>query len=156
LQVLNGETYADISRNNRLERDVIFATRGILTDRNGKELAWNELDTDPNSTSTLPYAIRHYTDLPGFAHLLGFVRYPKADASGSWWREEYVGVSGIEGVYNDRIAGENGSSMAETNARGQLVREDSIRLLMERHSNSRSMPISRRNSRADWKHMQRT
>lgn len=126
LQVLNGETYADISRNNRLERDVIFATRGILTDRNGKELAWNELDTDPNATSTLPYAIRHYTHLPGFSHLLGFVRYPKADASGSWWREEYVGVSGIEGVYNDRIAGENGSSMAETNARGQLVREDIV------------------------------
>lgn len=126
LQVLNGETYADISRNNRLERDVIFATRGILTDRNGKELAWNELDTDPQATSTLPYAARHYTDLPGFAHLLGFVRYPKADSSGSWWREEYVGVAGIESIFDARIAGENGSSMAETNARGQLVREDIV------------------------------
>jgi penicillin-binding protein 2 len=126
LQVLNGEVYADISRNNRLERDVIFATRGILTDRNGKELAWNELDTDPNATTTLPYAMRHYTELPGFSHLLGFVRYPKADASGSWWREEYIGVAGIEGVYDDRIAGVNGSSMAETNARGVLVREDIV------------------------------
>lgn len=126
LQVLNGRTYADISRNNRLERDVIFAARGILTDRNGTELAWNELDTDPGATSSVPYAARHYTELPGFAHLLGFVRYPKADASGSWWREEYVGVSGVEGVYDDRIAGENGSSMAETNARGQLVREDIV------------------------------
>jgi penicillin-binding protein 2 len=126
LQVLNGETYADISRNNRLERDVIFATRGILTDRNGVELAWNELDTDPQATSTVPYAARHYTELPGFAHLLGFVRYPKADSSGSWWREEYVGVAGIESVFDSRIAGENGSSMAETNARGQLVREDIV------------------------------
>jgi penicillin-binding protein 2 len=126
LQVLNGETYADISRNNRLERDVIFATRGILTDRNGMELAWNELDTDPQATSTVPYAARHYTELPGFAHLLGFVRYPKADSSGSWWREEYVGVAGIESVFDSRIAGENGSSMAETNARGQLVREDIV------------------------------
>lgn len=126
LQVLNGEVYADISRNNRLERDVIFATRGILTDRNGRELAWNELDTDPNATSTLPYAMRHYTELPGFSHLLGFVRYPTADSSGSWWREEYVGVAGIESVYDARIAGENGSSMAETNARGILVREDIV------------------------------
>jgi penicillin-binding protein 2 len=126
LQVMNGETYADISRNNRLERDVIFATRGIITDRNGNELAWNELDTDPQATSTLPYAERHYIESPGFSHLLGFVRYPKADASGSWWREEYIGVAGIESVYDDTLAGVNGNSMAETNARGELVREDIV------------------------------
>jgi len=126
LQVMNGEEYADISRNNRLERDVIFATRGIITDRNGRELAWNELDTDPAASSTLPYALRHYIESPGFAHLLGFVRYPKADASGSWWREEYVGVAGMEGVHDDTLAGVNGSSMAETNARGELVREDIV------------------------------
>jgi len=126
LQVVNGTEYADISRNNRLERSVIFATRGIITDRNGKELAWNELDTDPQATSTLPYALRHYVELPGFAHLLGFVRYPKADASGSWWREEYSGVAGVESVFDDVLAGKNGSSMAETNARGVLVREDIV------------------------------
>lgn len=126
LQVRNGDEYADISRNNRLERDVIFATRGIITDRTGTELAWNELDTDPNATNTLPYALRHYIEKPGFAHLVGFVRYPKADASGSWWREEYTGVAGIEGIYDDRLAGGNGSSMSETNARGELVREDIV------------------------------
>jgi penicillin-binding protein 2 len=126
LQVVDGAKYADISRNNRLERDVIFATRGVITDRNGIELAWNELDTDPNATNTLPYALRHYIEKPGFAHVLGFVRYPKADASGSWWREEYTGVAGVESVYNDSLAGSNGSSMSETNARGDLVREDIV------------------------------
>lgn len=126
LQVLHGEKYADISRNNRLDRSVLFATRGIVTDRNGTELAWNELNTDPDATSTAPYALRHYIALPGFANLLGFVRYPKADSSGTWWREEYSGVTGIEGVFNGMLAGENGSSMAETDARGALVREDIV------------------------------
>jgi penicillin-binding protein 2 len=126
LQVVQGGRYADISRNNRLDRSVLFATRGIVTDREGTELAWNELDTDPNATTTAPYALRHYIDLPGFANLLGFVRYPKADSSGTWWREEYSGVTGIEGVFNSLLAGENGSSMAETDARGSLVREDIV------------------------------
>lgn len=123
LQILNGAAYADISRNNRLERDVLFSSRGIITDRNGKELAWNEPKTDASST-TLPYAKRQYIDAPGFSHILGFVRYPKADASGSWWREEYTGVSGAEHAFDAMLAGKNGSIMSETDARGSLVRED--------------------------------
>lgn len=125
LQILQGEAYADISRNNRLARDVIFAPRGVITDRNGKELAWNAPKMDAAST-TLPYAKREYTPLPGFSHILGFVRYPKADASGSWWREEYVGVSGVEHAYDATLTGENGSIMSETDARGKLVREDIV------------------------------
>lgn len=126
LQVVKGAEYADISRNNRLARDVIFATRGTIADRNGFELAWNEIDTNPSATTSLPYARRHYIEKLGFAHLLGFVRYPKADASGSWWREEYSGVAGIESVYDDMLAGVNGNSMTETNARGELVRKDIV------------------------------
>lgn len=140
LQILEGETYADISRNNRLERDVIFASRGIIYDRNGKELAWNEPHpANPKSdfakldevglgvsTSTLPYARREYIESPGFAHVLGFVRYPKADASGSWWREEYVGVSGVEHAFDAVLSGTNGSIMTETDARGALVRTDIV------------------------------
>lgn len=125
LQILQGEEYADISRNNRLARDVIFAPRGIVADRNGKELAWNEPKMDAAST-TLPYAKREYVAAPGFAHILGFVRYPKADAAGEWWREEYVGVSGVEHAYDAMLAGENGSIMSETDARGKLVREDIV------------------------------
>ncbi|OGG60651.1 hypothetical protein A2765_03680 [Candidatus Kaiserbacteria bacterium RIFCSPHIGHO2_01_FULL_56_24] len=126
LQVVQGGRYADISRNNRLDRSVLFATRGIVTDRNGAELAWNELDTDPDATTTAPYPLRHYIRQTGFANLLGFVRYPKTDSSGTWWREEYSGVIGIEGVFNGMLAGTNGSSMAETDARGNLVREDIV------------------------------
>ncbi len=127
LQILQGTTYADISRNNRLDRSVLFASRGLLYDRNGVELAWNAPQAASSSASTtLPFAKRRYTDMPGFAHVLGFVRYPKADASGSWWREEYSGVAGLELVYDSILAGKNGSTMYETNARGVLVREDIV------------------------------
>lgn len=131
LQVIHGTVYADISRNNRLERDVLFASRGVITDRNGTELAWNEPsfatgDDGHGSTTTLPYAKRVYTSLPGFSHILGFVRYPKADASGSWWREEYTGISGIEHALDGELAGTNGSVMSETDARGASVRTDIV------------------------------
>jgi penicillin-binding protein 2 len=121
LQVMKGEAYADISRNNSLDRSVIFADRGVIYDRNDTELAWNAV-----ASSSEFFAARAYIDTPGFAHILGFVRYPKADASGEWWREEYTGVAGAERVFDERLAGENGSSMAETNARGLLVREDIV------------------------------
>lgn len=126
LQVMQGESFAEISRNNRIDRSVIFATRGIILDRNGKEIAWNEIETDPSATSSSPYPLRSYIDAPGFAHILGFVRYPKADSSGRWWREEYVGVAGIESIFNTDLAGVNGSALSETDARGDSVREDIV------------------------------
>ncbi|PIR82826.1 hypothetical protein COU20_00175 [Candidatus Kaiserbacteria bacterium CG10_big_fil_rev_8_21_14_0_10_59_10] len=123
LQILNGSVYADISRNNRLDRLVIFSTRGVIYDRNGVELAWNERESDEDGETTTPFALRRYTRTPGFAHMLGFVRYPKKDSAGFWWREEYAGVSGVEAVYDDLLAGKNGSHMVETDARGAVVRE---------------------------------
>lgn len=121
LQVVNGATYADISRNNRIDRSVLFAARGVIYDRNGEELAWNSV-----ASSSEAFAERVYTEKPGFAHVLGFVRYPKADAGGEWWREEYVGIAGIERVLNTELAGRNGSVMTEEDARGKFVRKDIV------------------------------
>lgn len=126
LQVVEGSSYADISRNNRLERSVLFAPRGIITDRNGVTLAWNELETDPHATSAPPYSYRRYATLAGLSHILGFVRYPKADSSGKWWSEDHVGITGIEAAFNDLLRGENGSVMHETDARGNFVRTDIV------------------------------
>ncbi|HWO07801.1 MAG TPA: penicillin-binding transpeptidase domain-containing protein [Candidatus Paceibacterota bacterium] len=121
LQIVHGSTYADISRNNHIDRSVIFAPRGVIYDRTGTELAWNSV-----ASSTEVFAERVYINRPGFAHILGFVRYPKADARGEWWREEYIGVSGVEGIFDDVLAGENGDVLAETNAQGAFVREDIV------------------------------
>lgn len=130
LQIVNGTLYADISRENRLERSIVFAPRGIVYDRNGMALAWNDIgeratSTEEVSTSTPSsliqntYAERRYTPLNGLSHVLGFVRYPKQDDAGVWWRTEYVGVSGAELVFDPLLRGENGSILVETDARGR-------------------------------------
>ncbi|MBI2612774.1 hypothetical protein HYW59_03125 [Candidatus Kaiserbacteria bacterium] len=116
LAVLNGTVYADISRENHLSRSLVFATRGEIYDRTGRKLAWNVAPA--SSTSPLSFALRGYADMSGLSHLIGFVRYPKADASGEWWREETAGVSGIERAFDAVLAGKNGSTMVETDATG--------------------------------------
>ncbi len=110
LQVAQGATLAEISLQNTLSSDVIFAQRGIIYDRNGTELAWNVAATQ-NGTSTKPYALRQYITDPGFSLLLGFLTYPQADKQGNWWRMDYAGVSGLELQYNSLLEGVNGASM---------------------------------------------
>ncbi|HTR19056.1 MAG TPA: penicillin-binding transpeptidase domain-containing protein [Candidatus Paceibacterota bacterium] len=126
LQIARGATYADISLKNTLESDIVFAQRGIIYDRNGKELAWNVAAPEQNGTTTKPYALRQYIDSPGFSVLLGFVTYPKQDQNGAWWRENYAGVSGVELTYNSLLQGQNGAQMLETDAKGHPVRSDIV------------------------------
>ncbi|HUO50520.1 MAG TPA: penicillin-binding transpeptidase domain-containing protein [Candidatus Paceibacterota bacterium] len=125
LQVAHGATYADISLNNSLNSNIIFAQRGIIYDRTGKELAWNSAPIT-DGTTTRPYALRQYISDPGFSLLLGFVTYPKADQSGVWWREHYAGVEGIEQSFNDELEGVNGASMTETDAHGKIVQQNIV------------------------------
>lgn len=117
LQVAHGASYTEISEHNRLDKNVVFAFRGVIYDRTGRELAWNEPGEDASNT---PYALRAYDTRPGLSHTIGFIRYPKADARGSWWREEYAGVSGVERSMNTLLSGENGSTMVETDAHGAI------------------------------------
>src|SRR3989344_2276080 len=131
LEVIRGTVYADISRNNRLDRSVVFASRGLIFDRTGREIAWNETSAEDllsngggGATSTTS-ALRRYANIPGLSHILGFVRYPKADASGIWWREDYTGVSGSELAFNEILGGINGSRMVETDAYG-VIRQENI------------------------------
>lgn len=136
LQIAHGETYAAVSRENTLDRSVIFATRGLIYDRTGRELAWNEaiplVEATSSATSTPEapersmYALRKYAGVPGLSHLLGFVQYPKADARGAWWREEYTGVSGVELSFDHALSGVNGSRMVETDALGTVERENIV------------------------------
>lgn len=127
LEAAQGATFAEISRDNVLQSSIQFATRGLIYDRTGKELAWNELPAPTSDASTTEqFALRKYTTLPGLAHILGWVRYPKQDKSGSWWREEYSGMSGVELAYDAALSGKNGSTMVESDARGKLQRENIV------------------------------
>jgi penicillin-binding protein 2 len=132
LQVKHGKDFSNISRNNRLDRSLIFATRGIIYDRNGLELAWNESPPSTRENVALDYAttsvfaLRKYSPLPGLSHLIGFVRYPKSDAGGAWWREDYAGISGVELAFDTVLRGKNGSIMREIDARQRIVRENLV------------------------------
>jgi penicillin-binding protein 2 len=126
LQIMSGGVYAETSKNNTLERTLVFATRGVIYDRKGKKLAWNEAaPAEAGAASSTPtYALRRYASLPGLSHIIGFVQYPKADAHGSWWREEYTAVSGAELSLDPSLAGTNGSTMVERDAHGSVQRQN--------------------------------
>src|SRR4051812_2899248 len=51
LQIVHGQEYATRSEENRLEKNVVFARRGVLYDRRGTELAWNIEDASSTLTS---------------------------------------------------------------------------------------------------------
>ncbi len=111
LQVVHGERYFSASENNRLHQVPIFPERGIIYDRKGAELAWNKVGEEGE-----PFYYRDYINKPGFGHLLGYVRYPKTDSSGFFWRLDLEGVAGVEGVYNTILKGKNGLKLVETDA----------------------------------------
>lgn len=123
LQVTQGTALAAVSLENSIDGSLIFATRGVIYDRIGREIAWNAIE---NGTTTTPYALRHYADLPGLAHLLGWIRYPKQDTSGAWWRESYTPMAGVEASFDDFLRGTNGTVMVERDARGRVQRENIV------------------------------
>ena len=132
LQIQKGETYFNRSQNNMLEKTIIFTDRGIIYDRNKKELAWNEkenldLTAMPSSESkTLnPPPVRAYLS-PGFSHLLGYVSYPSQDNTGNYWQSEFIGKDGLEKEYNDALKGENGAKIVETDVFKKIYSENIV------------------------------
>jgi penicillin-binding protein 2 len=121
LQIVNGVAYAKQASENQLERHVIFADRGVIEDRVGRPLAWNERATIEDE-----YAARKYAQSRGLAHVVGYVKAPAKDSSGNYYRDTYVGVDGAEMAFDGRIAGVNGIALKETDARGVLVSEAKI------------------------------
>tara|TARA_B100000745_G_scaffold300584_1_gene255527 strand:+ start:6825 stop:8507 length:1683 start_codon:yes stop_codon:yes gene_type:complete len=118
LQVSQGSELQARSENNRLEQSIIFAERGVVLDRNGEVLVGNIQDEDS-------FAKREYAS-PGFGHLLGYVSYPKKDKAGYWYSTEIEGVAGLEAVFDDRVQGENGLVLIETNALGEESSSETV------------------------------
>ncbi len=120
LQIVKGDFYKEKSENNRLRHDILFAHRGIITDRYGKELAWNEFSEGKE------YPVRKYITEGGFGNLLGFVKYPQKDSSGFYYTTEASGQDGIEAYYNEKLSGSNGVKLTEVNVKGDIESESSI------------------------------
>lgn len=115
LQVVHSQTYKELSENNSLGSEPIFASRGNIYDRNGVPLAWNDTRTDDE-----PWGKRTYIHSPGFSNLLGYVSYPKKDKSGNYWQLEMTGRDGVEKQYDSVLDGQNGSNIVERDIAGEV------------------------------------
>lgn len=121
LTISKGEAYAKISENNRLEETLIFSNRGAILDRNGLELAGNDIKEGDDS-----FPGRRYASLEGLAHVVGYVKYPQADKSGVYYEKEYRARDGVELAYNERLAGKNGLKLRETDVLGNVTSESVV------------------------------
>lgn len=121
LQVSQGEMYATISENNRLQHSFIFADRGVVYDREGRELVWNVRSEEDD------FSRRQYIEMEGLSHVLGFVSYPLKDSTGIYYQEEFIGRAGVENIFDNILAGESGLKIVETDAFMQTQSESIIR-----------------------------
>ncbi len=119
LQIVEGAEYRDISLNNSIDETTIIAERGVIYDRTGELIAWNEED----KSDEYSFPMRAYTNRAGLGQLTGYVSYPLKDSKGFYYRTEYLGRNGVEGAYNVALSGKNGQQLVETNALGDTVGE---------------------------------
>src|SRR3989344_3841765 len=120
LQIARGASFAELASNNSLRHSAIFPTRGVIYDRNGIELAWNEQQEGDD------FPARHYVEMPGLSHILGYVSYPKKDRYGVYFQDEFVGKDGVEKQLSKILGGTNGLKIVETDAQGKVKSESII------------------------------
>jgi penicillin-binding protein 2 len=123
LQVVEGARYREISDNNSVNRSVIIAERGVVYDRQGEMVIWNE----PDYTGQYNFPVRAYTDRLGLGQLIGYVSYPQKDKQGFYFRTEYVGRTGVESAFESYLHGENGEQIVEMDALGDIVGEHALK-----------------------------
>ncbi len=118
LQVKNGVALSTKSQNNSLRVTPVLADRGLVTDRNGKPLVWNNIN--PDSTD---FSLRVYATSTGLSTLLGYVKYPTKDSSGIYYQDKIVPVTGLEKINNATLSGVDGSKIMETDVSGKVISE---------------------------------
>lgn len=124
LQIVKGGYYLEKSQNNTLMKQPIFADRGLIYDRNGVMLTWNEWPV--GDVNKLESPSRKYIDKSGFSLLLGYVSAPAKDASGKYWQDNFIGKDGIESFYNKKLTGINGERITEIDVKGSVHSENVI------------------------------
>ena len=115
LGIYNGAAYAKVSDKNTFKKDILFASRGEIRDRGGNKIAWQDTQQE------LPYAKRMYIDGAAYGNILGYVKYPKKDSKGFYITTSVHGESGVEGAYNEQLAGKNGDLISERDSSGAQV-----------------------------------
>lgn len=118
LQIANGTSFAAESAHNSLESTLLFASRGIITDRNGVVLAENVTRPDGSMGRNYPIA--------SLGTIIGYVSYPKKDSNGVYYDTSETGVAGLEAEYDMLLAGKNGQLLTEKDVFGTVRSEGTI------------------------------
>src|SRR3990167_8626475 len=121
LQVFRFDAFSARAEENRLAHTTIISERGLLLDRNGFVLTQNA----PSLEAGL--ATRAYTLGESAAHVVGYVSYPKRDQNGFWYQDQAEGIAGLEQIFDKKLAGTNGITIAETDAAGHEVSGSIVR-----------------------------
>lgn len=124
LQVVEGSEYRERSDNNRINEALIIAERGVIYDRTGEMLAWNEQDYQGEHD----FPVRAYSDRKGIGQLVGYVSYPQKDANGFYFRTDYIGRNGIESAYEETLHGKNGKILVEVDAHGKVISPHTVQV----------------------------
>lgn len=106
LQARKHGEYLNRAENNSFTRLRIPAERGLIYDRNMKEIAWNGVDG------------RSYWNKRGLAHVAGYVGYPE-NISKDISPQSKVGRAGIERAYDEFLRGRDGSRLIEETVSGE-------------------------------------
>lgn len=147
LQVVKGEYFRELSNQNRTKTITIHAPRGIIFDRNGIPLVFNEpgyriVKGDKTVLLThkqaLPMlgksdndlevdSLRRYAYGQEFSHILGYIGQISPDELKSPLFSEYkgndlVGKDGIERSYEQRLKGIAGRKLLEVDSTGKTLR----------------------------------
>ncbi len=121
LQIAKGAEYAKQALENKLSETPIFADRGVIVDRTGAPLAWNERESVGQE-----FAKRTYASYTGLAHAVGYVKSPAKDSAGYYYRDYFIGMDGAEKAYDVSLGGHNGLRLTETDARGAVVSQAQV------------------------------
>jgi len=115
LEILKGEAYDSRSKYNYLRAVNILSLRGIIYDRNGKELTWNDSLYEEGSLKL----VRAYADIAGLSHVLGYMGIGPAG--------KLIGKDGVEKKYEDILGGVIGVKLVETNSKNEIISESTLR-----------------------------
>lgn len=120
LQIIHSDFYTSKATNNNLRKEVIFAHRGIIADRNDLNIAWNE------EKGGSEFDKRVYMSGSGLSHLLGYVKYPGQDAKGKYYSYSIVGQDGLEKYFDSRLSGTNGDKLTEVSVKGVIESQSTL------------------------------
>jgi penicillin-binding protein 2 len=125
-QIIQGSEYRKRSEKNSLRPVVVFAGRGLISDRNGLLLAWNAPATSVAEENTV--SLRRYATSTGLAHIIGYVKYPSKDKNGFYYQEDFEGEAGAEKNFDNILKGKHGVRLIEVDTHNNVVSESVTRM----------------------------